>query len=1540
MNRWNSDGEAPSTPGSSSGLIRRGSGRKDDAGLEALLLETLPPLHRRVRRAQAAALASRLASAGHGEAGTPAELAAALTAVLPLLEGEVAEVEELAARFTRAHGEAQGPEAQRAVLLAHIAETVESRRERREDERALDRWMGFDALRERLDKRRHRALLQEETVLRCLAELLPRVPAGGLPRADGAAGALVDLLLARAERSPRVQNQQAALEGLDVLLRAHPSAAAALAVVEPLTRLVLREGVGPFLQALALQALVRADRAAGLALLRRRTRDLFPSPRDFLFRRQALELVGPQLPEAELLPLLEEVARTDVSEYVRMGVCGLLPPLPARTPLLRRLAGLEPAAPEASPRVRTSAVLAAVAVARAGGPGAEEACRLLLDVVREERHALPLRVTCEQVAALADADRTAALLAPLAPALTEALRQVRLREGTAGVLLETAAATEQVLGRMQDTPRRAWTRHLAAALAPVKVGGRTRLVVEPAPEGLPPLPEEPAFLGAILADLSQDDHGLYARRAGRTLTLWRGDRKGRRAWRVLYEVKRPAPNKRQGFLHTTGRSFPGVLRAHPAHLDEITETQVPGERVHVASQGGWGRHLPTVDDLLDLPLAGQEPVHLFSSHGVTTLTPPEDLFRRVKNRLRVTREYPALASLRLSSLGGEEARERRRFTEHVEQQLGVDVSFTPYRQGEPVPSALATLFGREGQDAQPQEPGGGVARRALWPALLPATSFLDPEWVNRLSDRLVDGEHYFTTTGGNGMVALGLFTAGAFTLFLGETYKKRQSVRASRARIPLCVGGWGTRGKSGTERLKAALFNGLGFEVFAKTTGSEAMFVHGGAGALPTEFFIFRPYDKATIWEQKDMVELAVKLGTEVFLWECMALQPSFVDLLQNDWMHDDLATLTNAYPDHEDIQGPAGADVASVITNFMPRGGKVITTEDHFLPLFKEQAKDKGTELLHSPWWEAELIPEELLALFPYREHPRNMALVATMAEQLGIPRPQALAMMAEHVQPEIGVLKVFPSARVRGRTLSFINGHSANERTGFLNNWRRTGLDTVDPDAHPDRVVLTVINNRWDRVARSEVFARIMVEDASADRHVLIGTNLEGLQKYFRDALDEFLARTEVVSTEDLASEAGVRQAEGRLTRELARLKVPRPAVATFMDRLSRYARGAGLELSASAELTRAVTAALSGEGEATHVGKVREALEAEVGPLLEPCLLPGTPATSEALPETLAPATAEDVRTHGLYLLARMAVHARVKRALPRAGGGQDDVAAFHRTFRDAYRELALEQLVPVSDPGATGDQVVDACARCTPPGVTASIMGSQNIKGTGLDWVYRWVAQDRVATAVQALEGANVEARRRALDSLEGFEDQGIVDSGLARHALPRLAEKALNVEEAERLRRQAERYAAINALKVAGLKASGSTSRFQRAVRSVEKAFDYLDSVTRKRLSEQLLDDLIHGRVSHARAAVETRKLYERQKGGWLLAKFGKGKAKAALPAPQPAPLPAGAEARVPGEQALEGARRPRTEVVVVPEPRGKNPLGGPPSPSKDGDPRP
>ncbi len=743
------------------------------------------------------------------------------------------------------------------------------------------------------------------------------------------------------------------------------------------------------------------------------------------------------------------------------------------------------------------------------------------------------------------------------------------------------------------------------------------------------------------------------------------------------------------------------------------------------------------------------------------------------------------------------------------------------------------------------------------------------DWLEAQAD-------YFLSLRQNGQLALALFLVGFAVVFFVGAYRKRARIARARARIPLSIGGWGTRGKSGTERLKAAVFHGLGYEVSVKTTGCEAMLIHSVPDEAPHEIFIFRSFDKATIWEQRDVTETAAALESEVFLWECMALQPEFVELLQHDWMNDDLVTLTNAFPDHEDVQGPAGADVADCISAFIPYESTLITSEVNFLPLFEQRARERGTALHAVSPRDGDLIAEDLLALFPYSEHPRNIALVARMAGELGVDRHLAIATMAEHVVPDLGVLKTYPPACVRGRVLRFINGMSANERTGFLNNWHRTGLGDKDVDAAPHEAVVTVVNNRWDRVARSEVFGRITVEDAVADAHVLIGTNLRGLGQYIDDALRRHGAGIEVAIAGDLDAPDGAARARDRLARLLARARVPSPRPEHVLARIELYAAGAGLELTAEHRASVAQIAArlcAPPAGAPVELARVRAEVAALLAPLDRALVAP--PGRRAPGPEVIAPATAADVTHHAIRQAARIAVHARLRAHVdalfdPRGrGAAAGRIAALNQLVAAAYRELYEELIVVVDDAGESGDQIIDRCARAVPPGTHVSVMGIQNIKGTGLDFVYRWLALDHTMGRLQRLDHADPAVRVAALRELESFEDYGIVDAGVAAIVLAQRAAGRLDEDEALYTRSALERVKAIHEERRRALEQAERSDLRARIAGVIERLLDPLDSIRRRRRSRTVMRDLIDHRISHGRAAKEMRALYDRQGGGWL-----------------------------------------------------------------------
>src|SRR3546814_8914503 len=120
------------------------------------------------------------------------------------------------------------------------------------------------------------------------------------------------------------------------------------------------------------------------------------------------------------------------------------------------------------------------------------------------------------------------------------------------------------------------------------------------------------------------------------------------------------------------------------------------------------------------------------------------------------------------------------------------------------------------------------------------------------------------------------------------------------------------------------------------------MFLHGTAFGVLTEMFLFLPYDKATIWEQFSLLRTSRGLKAHVFLWECMGLNPSYVRVLQQDWMRDDIGTITNTYPDHEDVQGPAGRNIPEVMCEFIPSGSLLLTTEEEMLPILADRKRTR----------------------------------------------------------------------------------------------------------------------------------------------------------------------------------------------------------------------------------------------------------------------------------------------------------------------------------------------------------------------------------------------------------------------------------------------------------------------------------------------------------------------------------------------------------------------------------------------------------------------
>ncbi|MGB5684836.1 MAG: hypothetical protein WBM35_03425, partial [Candidatus Electrothrix sp.] len=411
------------------------------------------------------------------------------------------------------------------------------------------------------------------------------------------------------------------------------------------------------------------------------------------------------------------------------------------------------------------------------------------------------------------------------------------------------------------------------------------------------IPKSNPNAGRILAVLAQDDAGFTLRQNLFGTHITRGDVSAFKFWRLLYELRHSSPDKRQAHDHTVGRVYPGNILIPSGIMGELTKTRVPGEPLLVSSEDGWRNYLPLPDEVAAsvssrfgvfgvfgvFGLFGR-PITRYCAEGITTITPPRFVLRRWWAALMLILRFSHYAGLRNWKDGA--GFQPNAYVQALKK-LGISISYISYISYEY--GAVTSNEQLDPEQAQEQKQNeekdeDPAVRRFFLPVFalplpLPFTftytlSFSLPQlsfstFLEKIG-RYSAFREYFFSVYENTLYELGLFTAALVLLFVGIRFYLSKKVRSSRKKLALVVGGWGTRGKSGVERLKGALFEAMGHGQLSKSTGCEAMFIHGDNFGKAKEMFLYRPYDKATIWEHHMLIRLASKMHSKIFLWECM----------------------------------------------------------------------------------------------------------------------------------------------------------------------------------------------------------------------------------------------------------------------------------------------------------------------------------------------------------------------------------------------------------------------------------------------------------------------------------------------------------------------------------------------------------------------------------------------------------------------------------------------------------------------------------------------
>ncbi len=318
---------------------------------------------------------------------------------------------------------------------------------------------------------------------------------------------------------------------------------------------------------------------------------------------------------------------------------------------------------------------------------------------------------------------------------------------------------------------------------------------------------------------------------------------------------------------------------------------------------------------------------------------------------------------------------------------------------------------------------------------------------------------------------------------LGALEDARLARQRDSIRIRIHVNG--TRGKSSVVRLVASALRAHGVRTYAKTTGSLPRLITPDGSELP----VFRP-GLTNVIEQRRIIGIAADDGAEALVLECMALHPSLQEVCELRIVRSTHGVISNAWPDHLDVMGPTGRDVASALLGTCPVKGVLFTGERDHPALFEQACRDRGTRLVRIGEAEAAAISDAELARFHYIEHRENVAIALAVCGELGIPRAVALEGMVG-AQPDVGALREC-ELDFFGRRVVFVNGFAANDPVATERVWNLAIARHGDCETR-----LMVLNCRLDRSDRSRQLGEALPRWAPADHYFLVGSGTFALAR-----------------------------------------------------------------------------------------------------------------------------------------------------------------------------------------------------------------------------------------------------------------------------------------------------------------------------------------------------------------------------------------------------------------------------------------------------------
>ena len=298
--------------------------------------------------------------------------------------------------------------------------------------------------------------------------------------------------------------------------------------------------------------------------------------------------------------------------------------------------------------------------------------------------------------------------------------------------------------------------------------------------------------------------------------------------------------------------------------------------------------------------------------------------------------------------------------------------------------------------------------------------------------------------------------------------------------IPIRIHINGTRGKSSVTRLIGAGLREGKISAITKVTGTfPRLILEDG-----TETYIHRKSD-ANILEQLSIVKFAAQRNVQALVMECMALQPQFQWITENQMIHANIGVITNVRLDHVDIMGHTLPEIADTLGKTIPKNQHFFSSENVIHEELKKTADKKNTI---SHFIDSSIISREEMNGFSYIEHPDNVALALEICKYVGVDRETALQGMYKAI-PDSGVLKKFV-VNAFEKQISFYNAFAANDPDSTLMIWHII-RDEIGVEGNS----ILLLNTRHDRLDRAKQLAEMAGRKLSGeiDYLILIGESTD---------------------------------------------------------------------------------------------------------------------------------------------------------------------------------------------------------------------------------------------------------------------------------------------------------------------------------------------------------------------------------------------------------------------------------------------------------------